>query len=186
MGTPGAHKLLSEFDGIPLVRRAALCALAADTDAVVVVTGHRHAEIEDALSGLDIAIVENPDYLSGMAGSLMTGLRMPSVTQAAGMLVMLADMPGVTAADLNVLIKAFKATSCQAIVRAVSGGKRGNPVILPQLLYNAVMQLAGDTGARHLIETSGLSIVEVEIGEAAHVDVDTVEEVIAAGGILRE
>ena len=41
MGEGGAHKLLAEFDGIPLVRRSALAALGADAATVVAVTGHR-------------------------------------------------------------------------------------------------------------------------------------------------
>jgi molybdenum cofactor cytidylyltransferase len=37
-------------------------------------------------------------------------------------------------------------------------------------------------GARHLIETSGLAVTDVEIGDAAQIDVDTPEAIIAAGG----
>ena len=47
------------------------------------------------------------------------------------------------------------------------------------------MRLVGDTGARHLIETSGLPVIDVDIGDAAHLDVDTPQDVIAAGGVLR-
>jgi molybdenum cofactor cytidylyltransferase len=94
-------------------------------------------------------------------------------------------MPGVTGADLDALISAFRAASGRAIVRAVSRGKRGNPVILPRALGDAVMRLEGDVGARHIIETSGLPVIDVDIGDAAHLDVDTPEAVVAAGGILR-
>ena len=70
-------------------------------------------------------------------------------------------------------------------IRFGSGGKRGNPVILPKSVLNAVMRLEGDVGARHIIETSGLPVVDIEIGEAAHLDVDTPEAVVAAGGVLK-
>jgi molybdenum cofactor cytidylyltransferase len=43
--------------------------------------------------------------------------------------------------------------------------------------------LRGDIGARDLIRTSGLQVIEVEIGTAALTDVDTAEAIIAAGGI---
>jgi len=185
MGEGGAHKLLAEFDGIPLVRRSALAALGADAATVVAVTGHSRAEIETALAGLGIHIAENPDYATGIASSLVTGFAAPGVHEADGVLVMLADMPGVTHADLNALIAAFRRSSGDVIVRAVSNGKRGNPVILPRSLGEAVMRLVGDTGARHLIETSGLPVIDVDIGDAAHLDVDTPQEVIAAGGVLR-
>lgn len=185
MGEGGAHKLLAEFGGEPLVRRAARTALSADVASVAVVTGHRRSDIEAALSGLTVTPVENPDYASGMASSLITGFSAPAVRDADGILVMLADMPGVTTADLDALIAAFRTASGRAIVRAVSRGKRGNPVILPRSLGDAVLRLEGDVGARHIIETSGLPVIDVDIGDAAHLDVDTPEAVLAAGGILR-
>ena len=52
MGYSRAHKLLAEFDGEPLVRRAAKIALAADATSVIVITGYRRSEIEAALSRL--------------------------------------------------------------------------------------------------------------------------------------
>jgi molybdenum cofactor cytidylyltransferase len=185
MGEGGAHKLLAEFDGEPLVRRAAKIALAADATSVIVITGHRRSEIEAALSELALTTKENPDYASGIASSLISGFSASSARDADGVLIMLADMPGVTAADLDALISAFRLASGLAIVRAVSHGKRGNPVILPRSLGDAVMRLEGDVGARHIIETSSLPVIDVDIGDAAHLDVDTPEAVLAAGGILR-
>jgi molybdenum cofactor cytidylyltransferase len=185
MGEGGPHKLLAEFAGVPLVRRSVETALASEATAVAVVTGHRHADIEHALAGLAIETVRNRDYASGMGSSLVAGMGASQVQQADGVLVMLADMPGVTVADLNGLIVAFRKAGGHAIVRAVSRGKRGNPVILPRAVYDAVMRLEGDVGARHIIETSGLAVVDVDIGDAAHLDVDTPDAVVAAGGILR-
>lgn len=46
------------------------------------------------------------------------------------------------------------------------------------------MELKGDIGARQIIESSGVPIIEVEIGAAASLDVDTVEDLIKAGGKL--
>lgn len=185
MGEDGPHKLLAEFDDMPLVRRSAMTALSSGAASVVVVTGHRREEIEEALTGLAVEQAYNPDYASGMASSLVAGIGTPAAQRSDGVLVMLADMPGVTSDDLKVLIAAFRKASGQAIVRAVSRGKRGNPVILPRAVYDAVMRLEGDVGARHIIETSGLAVVDVDIGDAAHLDVDTPEAVLAAGGILK-
>ncbi|MBB3607780.1 molybdopterin-binding/glycosyltransferase family 2 protein [Rhizobium sp. BK602] len=186
MGEGGPHKLLAEFDGMPLVRRSATTALSSGAAAVIAVTGHRREDIEQALAGLAVQRVHNPDYASGMASSLISGIGASSAQQADGTLVMLADMPGITGDDLKVLIAAFQRANGQAIVRAVSRGKRGNPVILPRAVYDAVMRLEGDVGARHIIETSGLAVIDVDIGDAAHLDVDTPEAVLAAGGILKE
>jgi molybdenum cofactor cytidylyltransferase len=66
----------------------------------------------------------------------------------------------------------------------VSGGKRGNPVILPRATFEAIMRLEGDIGARPIVEESGLPVIDVEIGAAAHLDTDTPEAILAAGGVL--
>ncbi|RXT19894.1 molybdopterin-guanine dinucleotide biosynthesis protein MobA [Rhizobium leguminosarum] len=186
MGPNGGHKLLAEFDGMPLVRRSALAASNSHAESVIVVVGHRQDDIRKALSDLQLNIVANRDYASGMASSLVIGFASAEANGADGVLVMLADMPGVTSSDLNRLITAFQDGKGASIVRAVSQGKRGNPVILPRSLNNAVLRLKGDIGARYLIKASGLPVIEVEIGDAAQIDVDTPEAIIAAGGIPAE
>lgn len=184
MGPSGHHKLLAEFGGIPMIRSSAEAALGAGADKVIAVTGHRNAEISAALDGLDLIFVDNADHASGMASSLIAGLDAagPSVD---GVLVMLADMPFVTAGDLAALVSAFKAQAGAAVIRAVSNGQRGNPVILPRAVFAEIRKLTGDIGARHIIETCGLPVLDVEIGPAAHLDLDTPEAIRAAGGILK-
>ncbi|MDV4154909.1 MULTISPECIES: nucleotidyltransferase family protein [Rhizobium] len=184
MGEGGRHKLLAEFDGVPLVRRSALTALGADAASVIVVTGHRRSEIDAALDGLALTFVDNPDYASGMASSLKAGFSSRDADSAEGILVMLADMPGISTTHLNALISAFRNAGGEAVVRAVSQGKPGNPVILPRSLRQAVLRLEGDVGARDIIATSGLPVLDVDVGDAALLDVDTPDEVLAAGGAM--
>ncbi|NZD49434.1 nucleotidyltransferase family protein [Rhizobium leguminosarum] len=184
MGEGGRHKLLAEFDGVPLVRRSALTALGADAASVIVVTGHRRSEIDAALDGLALTFVDNPDYASGMASSLKAGFSSRDADSAEGILVMLADMPGISTTHLNALISAFRNAGGEAVVRAVSQGKPGNPVILPRSLRQAVLRLEGDVGARDIVKASGLPGLDVDLGEAALLDVDTPDEVLAAGGAM--
>ena len=182
MGVDGGHKLLAEFDGMPLIRRSALVAQNSNAASTVVVVGHREGDMRAVLSGLPMRLIANPEYASGVASSLGAGLAAVADEDPDGVLVMLADMPRVTSDDLNRLISAFQCAGGSSVVRAVSKGKRGNPVILPRSLNDAIFRLEGDVGARHLIETSGLAVIDVEIGAAASIDVDTLEAVIAAGG----
>ena len=177
------HKLLAEFDGEPLVRRSVRQAMSSGGDGVVVVTGDRAGEIGAAVSGLGCETVLNPAYETGMASSINAGLG--ALADMDGLCIALADMPGVTSADFARLIDRFKAEEGAAIVRAVSDGKRGNPVILPKSLFPAIARLEGDVGARHIIEKSGLPVVDVEIGSAAHLDVDTPDAIRAAGGTIK-
>ncbi len=185
MGADCGHKLLATFDGVPLVRRSVEAAIAAAPGRVIVVTGHRETDIRAALENLPAKFVSNPDYLSGMASSLTAGLSAID-ERAAGMLVMLADMPDVTTDDLRKLLDRFSAEGGRAVIRATADGQRGNPVVLPRQTFSAVRQLVGDVGARHIIEKCGLPVIDVELGPAARLDLDTPEQIMAAGGILEE
>lgn len=180
----GPNKLMASFDGQPLVRRIAESALASKTSRVIVVTGHQHGRVEEALAGLDVEFAHNADYATGLASSLKAGIAaVPD--DAAGAMIVLGDMPGISDMDLNRLIRAFARGEAKSVVRAAHEGRRGNPVLLPRALFGAVAQLEGDTGARHLVEAEGLDVIDVEIGEAAAVDVDTPEAMSRAGGILQ-
>ncbi len=177
------HKLLSTFDGVPLVRRMALRAIESKALGIYAVTGFRHMQIEDCLVGLDMRIAFNPAFASGMSSSLSAGLNIPGVTDHDGVLILLADMPSITTRNLDQLIDAFAASKGRSIVRAAHGRATGNPVVLPQALYAQARELQGDRGARTLIENCDLDIIDVDIGEAAIVDVDTQSDLQRLGGV---
>ncbi|NKW10625.1 NTP transferase domain-containing protein [Ochrobactrum tritici] len=98
-------KLLAEFEGVALVRRSAQVALGSSAHAVIVVTGHRRLEIEAALDGLGVECIENTKYDHGMATSLTTGISYCDARGANAVLVLLADMPGLTTAHLDRLLQ---------------------------------------------------------------------------------
>lgn len=177
------NKLLADFAGKKLARRTAERVAASRVAGAVAVLGHQADAVSEALSGLDLKEARNEDFATGLASSLKTGIRAlpPS---AAGALIVLADMPEVTTEDLDRLIEAFAASGGKAIVRATHGGKRGNPVILPRALFSEVERLEGDVGARQIVESAPLEVIDVELGAAASLDVDTPEALRAAGGLL--
>ena len=184
MGADGAHKLLAEFGGMPLIRRSAITASSCESHSVIAVTGYRHAEIEAAIADLPVKIVRNPEYPSGMASSLALGVAATEADRPDGIMIMLADMPALTVSNLNALIEAFRACESKCIVRAAADGKPGNPVLFPSRLHAQLKSLTGDTGGREIVRTAGLPVIDVEIGESALIDVDTPDTVEAAGGVL--
>lgn len=179
----GPNKLLATFDGVPLVRGSASTIDDAGLGKTVVVTGHQKTRIEEALDGLDVRFVHNPDFAGGLSGSLKTGIH-ALMDDLDGALIMLADMPGVSASDLKAMADAFRASGGGSIIRATHRGKRGNPVILPRSVFPMVETIEGDTGARQIVESGSTPVVDVEIGSAASVDVDTPEMMKAAGGLI--
>ncbi|BCM19848.1 NTP transferase domain-containing protein [Mesorhizobium sp. J8] len=181
----GPNKLLALFDGEPLVRRTARRALGSKAASTIVVTGHQRERVRSALSGLGVSLADNPDFADGLASSLKAGIARVG-PDAAGAMIVLGDMPGVSSKDLDSLIDAFRRSGGHAVVRASHQGKRGNPVLLPRSLFAGVAQLEGDTGARHLVEAEGLDVIDVEIGQGAAIDVDTTEALEGAGGVLQD
>jgi molybdenum cofactor cytidylyltransferase len=180
----GPNKLLATFDDVPLIRRSARIAIEAGGP-VVAVLGHMAEQCSAALDGLNVVIALNKDYASGLASSLQTAIRnVPSSSD--GVMMLLADMPALSATDLQSMISRFQSAGGQSVVRATFEGKRGNPVILPRILFNEVFSLAGDVGARHLIERGDIPVIDVELGEAAALDVDTPDMLHRAGGITTE
>lgn len=171
----GPNKLLADLDGSPLVRRAAEAMVSAPLAGTFCVVGHQAGEVRGALEGLELEFAENPEFASGLSTSLKAGIAaLPQ--EAAGALVCLGDMPAVSAADLARMIEAFRGAGGLSVVRATHNGKRGNPVLMPRALFAAVAAITGDTGARHIIEAGDVPIVDVEIGTAASLDIDTPQD----------
>lgn len=179
----GPNKLLALFDGIPLVRRTVMRALQSRASGVSVISGHQNEQVGQAVSDLKVEIANNPDYATGLSSSLRTAV-LHTPEEAGGLMVILADMPGIATRDLDGLIRAFEQSGGRSIVRATHNGKRGNPVVLPRTVFPEVLRLEGDTGARHLVERSNVAIIDVEIGASASLDVDTRDALERAGGVL--
>jgi molybdenum cofactor cytidylyltransferase len=168
----GPNKLVAEISGRPLVRIAAEQALASRARPVIVVAGHQHERIEDALKGLDVRIVHNPDFADGLSTSLRAGIAAVPA-DADGAIVCLADMPQVDAALIDRLIAAFDPEKSALVVIPTIDGKRGNPVVWSRRFFGELGAIEGDVGARHLIASYPEAVTEVAVGSAALTDVDT-------------
>ncbi len=176
------NKLLAGIDGVAMVRRAARNLLASRAASVTVVTGHQRAAVEEALAGLDLAFAHNPDYAEGLSASLRAGLAaLPADID--GALVCLGDMPRVTAHAIDRLIAAYDPLEGRAICAPTWRGKRGNPVLWDRRFFEEMAEVAGDTGARHLIGRHDELVVEVEMrDEGVTVDVDTPDALARLAG----
>ena len=167
----GEFKLLARLEGAPLVRHVVGMALDSRARPIIVVTGHRRDDVIDALGGLAFEEARNHAYASGLASSLAAGLAaLPA--DVAGAIVLLGDMPRVSARLVDALIAAFaKRPDCDAVA-PVHRGRRGNPVLLARSLFDAAQKLTGDEGARRLLTSA--DVVEMAVEDAGvTIDVDT-------------
>jgi molybdenum cofactor cytidylyltransferase len=172
----GTTKLVAELNGKPLVRHVAEAALASKARPVIVVTGHARDHVQEALAGVPLQFVHNKDFATGLASSLRTGIAaVPN--EAAGAIVLLGDMPLVTADLINRFVQRLQENSDADAIVPITEGRRGNPVLLARALFSALAKLTADEGARRLLQEPGIHVIEIAVsGEAAAaVDIDTAE-----------
>jgi molybdenum cofactor cytidylyltransferase len=124
-----ANKLLLPLRGEMLIRRSVKQYLACSSR-VMVIIGHQSKQIREALGGLDVRFIDNPDYKAGQQTSVLLGM---SRVRADGDAVMigLADQPLLNDRDLNGFISSFSRSDRTKIFVPYFEGQRGNPVLLP-------------------------------------------------------
>jgi molybdenum cofactor cytidylyltransferase len=175
--SPDETKLIAELDGKPIVRHVAEAALASRAYPVLLVTGHAHEQVSNALDGLMLEWIHNHDPGVGLSASLKLGVRaLPST--ARGAVILLGDMPRIAPCLIDRLIDAFDAAPVEPLaVVPVRGGRRGNPALIGRGLFAAVRLLEGDKGARDLIAAASENILELMVGDSAiEIDIDTRED----------
>src|SRR5947209_7330329 len=176
----GPNKLLAELDGKKLVRIATEQALASKASEVVVVTGHQAELVEQALQGLKVKFVRNPDFAGGLASSVKSGIAAVRENAEAAV-ICLGDMPLIDAHLIDRLIETFAPDRGNLIAVPVADGRRGNPVLWSRRFFDELMTLDGDIGARHLIAKHAEAVAEVPVeGESAFLDIDTPQALEAA------
>lgn len=170
----GADKLLEQIDARPVLR--VMTERATQASAHVAVTLPEHAEGRArALEGLPIARLSVTEAAEGMAASLRKGAAWALQQPVAALMIMLPDMPEITADDLRHLIAA-QATHPHEPLRACNPAhKPGHPTIFPRALLAEFMTLKGDRGARALLQRHPPRLYPLP-GQRAVRDLDTPED----------
>jgi molybdenum cofactor cytidylyltransferase len=174
----GSNKLLAEWRGKSLLRWTVETALASEASPVIVVTGHESAKVEAALKGLDVRIVHNLHYASGLSASLKAGIRAVPANSD-GAIVLLGDMPEIAASLIDRMIAAFSPPDGRSICVAVHEHRRGNPVLWARRFFSEIETLSGDVGAKELIAAHEDAVCDIETDGAVLRDIDTPDALAA-------
>lgn len=123
-----------------------------------------------------VASVICPGAEEGMGQTLAEGVaRIPAEWE--GLLVALADLPGVTPASVLAVARALRPGG---IVMPVYRGQRGHPVAFHQDWFPALRGLTGDTGARQVLRSAGAAVCELPLDDPGLVrDVDRPRDLAA-------
>jgi molybdenum cofactor cytidylyltransferase len=141
-----ADKLLASHRGRPLVAHAADALRAADFDALIAVVAN--PEVGAALK--DFHIVPPGSRIASQAQSLRAGIARAQELAADRAVIVLGDMPGVTPELLRRVVKRCTADTPSA---TTDGTYLGPPACFPARLFDALLALEGDHGARALLKT---------------------------------
>jgi CTP:molybdopterin cytidylyltransferase MocA len=130
---------------------------------IIVVLGHREAEIRSRLVGAAVEFAVNDDYSSGMLSSIKTGLAMVS-SQSDAAMIALVDQPMIGPDLINLLIDAYY-VSDKGIVVPLHEGRHGHPIIISGDYVDDIMQLDDNSpeGLRALIDARRNDLVEVPV-----------------------
>jgi CTP:molybdopterin cytidylyltransferase MocA len=121
-------------------------------------------------------ILTNLDYEQGQLTSLVTALRHIDRVGVTGAVVTLIDVPLVSADTVRKLITAHRSEG-PSIVRPVSNGRHGHPVIFHSRLFDELCRADPAQGAKAVVRAHANDIQEVTVDdEGAFIDIDTRED----------
>ena len=165
----GGTKQVVEVGGKPLVLHAVGALLDAGVSELIVVTGHDGEAVEAVLPAA-VRAVRNPAYRDGQATSLAAALH-EVAEDSEGAVILLADQPGIEAADVRALIDGFATTRAQMVRLRFTDGP--GPALLSREIYAEAGHLHGDAGARVLAASHPEWVHEVAVDRPAPRDIDT-------------
>jgi molybdenum cofactor cytidylyltransferase len=150
--------------------------LASQLQTVVLVIGHEHQAILQALGSMTshprLQVAINHRYAEGQSQSLKTGLSKVHKTHSATMFL-LGDQPLLRSDTIDDLLERFW-RSDKDIGVPICEGKRGNPTLFRRTMYCKLMALKGDIGAREIIQANPARVLFLEVDNPSYfLDIDS-------------
>ena len=171
----GKNKLFLPLGGKSVLRRAVGTAAGAGLDPVLVVLGHESDRAAAELADLSFTKVFNAEYARGMNTSVRAGISAVPA-DASGAVLMLADMPFVTARMLRELIDRYRAADAPLVV-STYGDVLAPPILYGRALFGELRALDGDGCGKRVVKAHRAEAIEVEWPPAALTDLDLPEDI---------
>ncbi|KFL92100.1 hypothetical protein AmDm5_0144 [Acetobacter malorum] len=179
------HKLLArDAQGVPMLVRTTATVLASAVSKVVVILPPDRPDLSSLISN---AFPETPrletriaqDAQDGLSASLRVGVQVAQAEHAPALLVCLGDMPLVSVALLNALLRDHALFKPPATAPDRGDGKPGNPVVWDATQFAALAAVQGDQGGRGILRALGPAVHRVLARPEELVDFDTPERLAA-------
>jgi molybdenum cofactor cytidylyltransferase len=169
----GQAKQLVQYKGLSLLQNAVDVADSLSPLEIIVVTGSRATAIEDTLQDASVKWVHNPQWTTGMGGSIAMGATAIN-PESTGLMILLSDQWRIQTQDLQKLAQTWQSDPSR-IVAAEAEGHYMPPVIFPSDCFDQLQALKGHEGARSLFKAFPEQLTAVPIPNAAY-DLDTQDQ----------
>lgn len=172
----GQPKQLIKISNENLVDKAARTATEAGASEIVVVLGFNGEIIEKELNSRRIHLVKNESPGKGMGSSIKVGVQfvMSNFPSADALIILVCDQPLLSSRHLKNLVSEFINTK-SVIVASVYLGKTGVPVLFYQSMFQQLLKIDDESGAKKLIEGNSALVKTVDFPEGTF-DLDTPED----------
>lgn len=172
----GAFKPLLPFGKQTVIESCLNYLIAGGVETVVVVLGHRAAEIQSRLDHPSIRFAFNPDPTSEMGDSIAIGAeQLPETAKAT--FIALVDYPAVPAAVVTELIMEWSKGA--TVVKPLWQGQGGHPVIIDLKLRDELTDLAPETGLKGVFNRHKNDVKRVEVNSPYVAwDIDTWDDYV--------
>lgn len=167
----GAFKPLLPLAGVSVIGRVAVALHQAGIEDVIVVTGHRAAELMPELVRYRLRHIVNEGYAAGMYSSVQAGVRALAADTAAFFLWPV-DVPLVRSHSIRLLLRDFLQHGA-AVTYPTFRGERGHPPLIASGLIPLIRTQERPEGLRGLLaeqETSARDVPVIDEGVVADMD----------------
>jgi molybdenum cofactor cytidylyltransferase len=172
----GKFKPLLPFGNTTVIQSCLDNLRAAGIAEIVIVVGHRAADIRTHLDDSRLAFAINPDPNSAMSASIICGLELVN-TKAPAFLIALVDHPAVEADTIRAIIDSWKRGA--KLVQPEHAGRGGHPVLIDASFRRDLLNLDPNAGLRSFFEAHRKDVLRLAV-ESPYVarDMDTWEDYV--------
>ena len=168
----GSPKQLARLEGKSLIRSITEVAVSTGLKTLVVL-GSQAEQIKSEISELEVSVLINNDWETGLSSSIKAGLlRMLELNpDASAIMLVLSDQPSISKHTLENLA-ASQIETGKPIVASSYSNIAGTPALFTKPLFPQLMKLEGDRGAKTLIEKHRDADVALVDAPEAEFDID--------------
>ncbi|SMP26401.1 nucleotidyltransferase family protein [Flavobacterium hercynium] len=172
----GSPKQILPYKNTTLLQNTIREAILVSNVQVLVVTGANREIVQNEITQTTVKSSSNPDWESGMASSIVHGLKEMLLVfpETDACIFAVCDQPYVTSTIFSQLIKTYQKNT-KGIIASSYADTLGTPVLFQKKYFKELFELIGQEGAKKVINRFLDDTIAVPF-EKGNIDIDTLED----------